>query len=82
MSIPSRLLLSGLFAISLAVAQDPRLVRNAAALNAGSYTPAGLPHSGIAPGARAALQRYLQEAPNADDRAFVQRELDKLGGAQ
>lgn len=38
--------------------------------------------SGDAPGARAALQRYLQEAPNADDRAFVQRELDKLGGAR
>jgi beta-barrel assembly-enhancing protease len=30
--------------------------------------------------ARSALQRYLGEAPQADDRAFVQRELDKLGG--
>jgi predicted Zn-dependent protease len=29
--------------------------------------------------ARAALQRYLAEAPQADDRAFVQHELDKLG---
>ena len=33
-------------------------------------------------GARDALQRYLQQAPNAEDRAFVQRELDKLGGAR
>lgn len=32
-------------------------------------------------GARAALQRYLALAPQAGDRAFVQRELDKLGGA-
>ena len=30
-------------------------------------------------GARSALQRYLQEAPQAEDHAFVQRELDKLG---
>lgn len=30
--------------------------------------------------ARAALQRYLADAPQAEDRAFVQRELDKLGG--
>lgn len=29
--------------------------------------------------ARAALQRYLTDAPQAEDRAFVQRELDKLG---
>jgi len=29
--------------------------------------------------ARTALQRYLSEAPQAEDRAFVQRELDKLG---
>lgn len=33
-------------------------------------------------GARDALQRYLQQAPNAEDRAFVQRELEKLGGAR
>jgi regulator of sirC expression with transglutaminase-like and TPR domain len=32
--------------------------------------------------ARAALHRYLSDAPKADDRAFVQRELDKLGGTQ
>lgn len=31
--------------------------------------------------ARAALRRYLDTAPRADDRAFVQRELDRLGGA-
>lgn len=30
--------------------------------------------------AREALQRYLREAAHAEDRAFVQRELDKLGG--
>lgn len=30
--------------------------------------------------ARASLQRYLQQAPNAEDRAFVQREVDKLAG--
>lgn len=30
--------------------------------------------------ARAALQRYLAEARQAEDRALVQRELDKLGG--
>ena len=30
--------------------------------------------------ARTALQTYLHNAPNADDRAFVQRALDKLGG--
>ena len=29
--------------------------------------------------ARTALQRYLTDAPQAEDRAFVQRELDKLG---
>ena len=29
--------------------------------------------------ARASLQRYLTDAPQAEDRAFVQRELDKLG---
>ena len=33
-------------------------------------------------GARAALQRYLQDAPQAEDRAFVQRELEKIGGAR
>jgi len=33
-------------------------------------------------GARAALERYLQQAPDAEDRAFVQRELEKLGGAR
>jgi len=33
-------------------------------------------------GAREALQRYLQQSPTAEDRAFVQRELDKLGGAR
>lgn len=32
-------------------------------------------------GARQALQRYLAQAPAAEDRAFVQRELDRLGGA-
>lgn len=31
-------------------------------------------------GARTALQHYLAQAPDADDRAFVQRELDRLGG--
>lgn len=30
--------------------------------------------------ARIALQRYLAQTPDAEDRAFVQRELDKLGG--
>ena len=30
--------------------------------------------------ARDAFQRYLNIAPQAEDRAFVQRELDKLGG--
>jgi len=30
--------------------------------------------------ARAALQRYLDESPDAEDRAFVQRELQRLGG--
>ena len=38
--------------------------------------------AGEATGARAALQRYLLEAPAAEDRAFVQRELDKLGGVR
>ena len=33
-------------------------------------------------GKQAALQRYLQQSPNAEDRAFVQRELEKLGGAR
>lgn len=37
--------------------------------------------AGNAAGARMALQRYLALAPQAEDRAFVQRELDKLGGA-
>lgn len=35
--------------------------------------------AGDAIGARAALQRYLQDAPQAEDRAFVQREIDTLG---
>lgn len=38
--------------------------------------------AGDTSGARVALQRYLQAAPQAEDRAFVQRELDKLGGAR
>lgn len=38
--------------------------------------------AGNAAAARSALQRYLRDAPNAEDRAFVQRELDKLGGAR
>ena len=38
--------------------------------------------AGDAAGARDALQRYLKDAPEAEDRAFVQRELDKLGGSQ
>lgn len=32
--------------------------------------------------AREALQRYLAQAPQADDRAFVQRELDTLGAGR
>lgn len=32
--------------------------------------------------ARASLQRYLATAPQAEDRAFVQRELDRLGGGR
>lgn len=38
--------------------------------------------AGDTAGARASLQRYLQDAPSAEDRAFVQRELEKLGGAR
>ena len=38
--------------------------------------------AGNAAGAREALRRYLKDAPDAEDRAFVQRELDKLGGAR
>ena len=38
--------------------------------------------AGEATGARAALRRYLMEVPAAEDRAFVQRELDKLGGVR
>lgn len=38
--------------------------------------------SGDLAGARAALQRYLKDAPAAEDHAFVQRELDKLGGTR
>jgi hypothetical protein len=38
--------------------------------------------AGNTSGARDALQRYLQQVPDAEDRAFVQRELDKLGGAR
>ena len=30
--------------------------------------------------ARAALQRYLELAPAAEDRALVERELQKIGG--
>ncbi len=32
--------------------------------------------------AREALQRYLRDVPQAEDRAFVQREIDKLGSPQ
>lgn len=32
--------------------------------------------------ARSALQRYLDEAPKADDRALVERELQKTGGGR
>ncbi len=53
-------------------------------------TPAGawrehgyaLAQAGRTDEARAALQTYLDHAPNADDRAFVQRALDKLGGTR
>jgi predicted Zn-dependent protease len=38
--------------------------------------------AGNVPGARDALQRYLQQAPDAEDRAFVQREIEKLGGTR
>ena len=38
-----------------------------------------LAHAGQQAQARAAFQQYLQRAPQADDRAFVQHELDKLG---
>ena len=38
--------------------------------------------AGNTAGARTSLQRYLQDAPDAEDRAFVQRELEKLGGAR
>lgn len=38
--------------------------------------------AGDVAGAREALQRYLKDAPEAEDRAFVQRELDKLGGGR
>jgi predicted Zn-dependent protease len=39
-----------------------------------------LAQAGRSAQAREAFQRYLAAAPQADDRAFVQRELDKLGG--
>ena len=39
-----------------------------------------LAQSGQRGQARDAFQQYLARAPQADDRAFVQRELDKLGG--
>lgn len=38
--------------------------------------------AGNATAARDALQRYLRDAPGAEDRAFVQREVEKLEGAQ
>jgi len=38
--------------------------------------------AGRAAQAREALQRYLRDAANAEDRAFVQREIDKLGSPQ
>lgn len=41
-----------------------------------------LRNAGNAAGARTALQRYLQQADDAEDRAFVQRELDKLTAGQ
>jgi len=37
-----------------------------------------LRNAGDISGARAALQRYLQQAADAQDRAFIQRELDKF----
>jgi len=40
-----------------------------------------LRNTGNVSAARAALQRYLQQAADAEDRAFVQRELDKLVAA-
>ncbi|MBL8210696.1 MAG: hypothetical protein JNK87_08290 [Bryobacterales bacterium] len=76
MSFSIRLLVSSLCAIAVAMAQEPRLVRNAAALNAGSYMPAGLPQSGVAAGARAVvlgtnLAGELQEQPTAESLAFA-----------
>lgn len=38
--------------------------------------------AGDVAGARGSLHRYLQQAPEAEDRAFVERELDKLGGTR
>ncbi|MCC7250048.1 MAG: hypothetical protein IT473_15605, partial [Lysobacter sp.] len=35
--------------------------------------------AGDAAAATTMLRRYLEAAPNADDRAFVERELSKLG---
>jgi predicted Zn-dependent protease len=39
-----------------------------------------LAQAGQSAGARDAFHQYLDRAPQAGDRAFVQRELDKLGG--
>ncbi len=76
MRLSMRLLLGSLCAASLVLAQDPRLVRNAAALNAASYMPAGLPQSGVAAGARAVvlgmnLAADTQEQPAAESLAFA-----------
>lgn len=38
--------------------------------------------AGDASGARTALQHYLQQAPEAEDRAFVQRDLDAQGATR
>ena len=71
---------------------DPGDDAKAAALYARAITLPGAPpaawrehgyalaQAGRNADARVALQTYLKNAPNADDRAFVQRALDKLGG--
>ena len=58
-------------------ARSPCPARRPAAWREHGYA---LAHRAAAPKRAWPCRRYLQNAPQADDRAFVQRALDKLGG--
>lgn len=88
MQYPSNIIAMTLLTVLAAAAQEPRLAKGLSAMNAGSYTPAGLPGYGVAAGARFVLlgsdfgvaEPVEQQSPDSASLAGVTAKVT-VGGA-